>query len=176
MPKIELGDPLGNRLGTEDEKILDDHFLQVKELEDNNIEEIKKEYDLDKRKDAFDEGIVPPQLYFFYGGENLFKSFKQVCTFLSPNDKNIGFVDFLCSQKRQNIVANNSFSIHVKLGNTFYQTFNTNEKFYSFFLAQQDETKSIVSKRFSSSYNFEKYIQGYLSSFSIGDTGKYDFY
>ena len=43
-------------------------------------------------------------------------------------------------------------------------------------MAQQNETKSVVSKRFSYSYSFEKYIQSYLPSFSIDDTEKYDLY
>ena len=43
-------------------------------------------------------------------------------------------------------------------------------------MAQQDETKSIVPKRFSYSYSFEKYIQIFLPSFSIDDVEKYDLY
>ena len=43
-------------------------------------------------------------------------------------------------------MKNNSLSIHVESVNTFYQNFNKNESFCSFFLAQQDETKSIVQK------------------------------
>ena len=58
-------------LGTEGEKIFEDHFLRVKELEDKNIEEIKEEYEFDKIKDAFDEGAIPRQLDFFYGEEYL---------------------------------------------------------------------------------------------------------
>ena len=58
----------------------------------------------------------------------------------------------------------------------FLPEFNTNENFYSFLLAQQDETKSIVPKQFSCSYSFEKYIQIYLPSFSIDDAEKYDLY
>ena len=73
-------------------------------------------------------------------------------------------------------MTNNSLLIHVESGNIFYQSFNTNENFYSFLLAQQDETKSIVSKQFSYSYSFEKYIQSYLPSFSIDGVEKYDFY
>ena len=41
---------------------------------------------------------------------------------------------------------------------------------------QQDETKSIVPKRLSYSYNFEKYIQSYLPSFSRDDLEKYNLY
>ena len=76
------------------------------------------------------------------------------------------FVDFLCSDRDQT-------SIHVESGNIFYQNFNTNENFYSFLLAQQDETNSVVPKRIFYSYSFEKF---YLPSFSIDDAEKYDLY
>ena len=48
-PKIELGDGLANVLGMEGGEILND-FLQEKELKDENIEEIKEEYEFDKLK------------------------------------------------------------------------------------------------------------------------------
>ena len=73
-------------------------------------------------------------------------------------------------------MTNKSLSIHVESRYIFYQNFNTNETFYSFLLAQQDETKSVVPKRISYSYSFEKYIQSYLPSFSIDDAEKYDLY
>ena len=59
-------------------------------------------------------------------------------------------------------MTNNSFSIHVESGSIFYQNFNTNENFYRFRLAQQDETKSIIPKRISYSYSFEKCVNKYL--------------
>ena len=65
MPKTELGDRLANLLGTEGEKILEDDFLWVKELEDKNIEEIKEDYKFDKMKNALDEGTILLQLKFF---------------------------------------------------------------------------------------------------------------
>ena len=37
IPKLELGDRLANVLGTEGEEILEDDFLQAKELEGKNI-------------------------------------------------------------------------------------------------------------------------------------------
>ena len=104
------------------------------------------------------------------------ENFKRCCDFLSLTDKNIGFVDFICSGKGQNIMTNSSLSIHVEFGIIFYQNFNTNQNFYSFLLAQQGETKSIVPKRFSYRYSFEKYIQSYSPSFAIDDTEKCDLY
>ena len=99
IPKLELGDRLANVLGTEGEQILDDNFLQAKELEDKNIKKIAEQYEFNKIKDAFDEGTIPPQPDFFYGEDHLPKNFKYACNILSLNDGNIGFVDFLCSDR-----------------------------------------------------------------------------
>ena len=73
-------------------------------------------------------------------------------------------------------MTNNSLSIHIESGNIFYQNFNTNENFYSFLLAQQDETKAIVPKRISYHCIFEKYTKNYLPSFSVDDVEKFDLY
>ena len=43
------------------------YFLPIKELEDENIGEIKEECEFDKIQNTFDEGAIPPQLDFFYG-------------------------------------------------------------------------------------------------------------
>ena len=71
-------------------------------------------------------------------------------------------------------MTNNSLSIHIEIGNIFYQNFNTNENFCSFLLAQQDETKAIIPKRIAYHYSFEKYIKNYLPSFSVDDIEKFD--
>ena len=176
IPKLEFGDRLVKVLGTEGEEILEDNFLPAKELEDKNILEIKQEHEFNKIKDAFDEGTITLQLDFFCGGEHLPENFKHACNFLSLNDENIGFTDFLCSKRGENIKTNNSLSIYVEFRNIFYQNFNRNENFHSLLLVQQDETKSIVPKRISYSYSFEKYLQSYLPLFSIDDVEKYDLY
>ena len=59
------------------------------------------------------------------------------------------FIAFLVSDEGQNVMTNNSFSIHVESGNIFYQNFNRNENFYSLLTAQQNETKAIIPKRVS---------------------------
>ena len=114
-------------------------------------------------------------LIFFYGGEHLSESFKQACNFLLLSDEKVGFVDILFSDRDQNIMTN-SLSTQVESGSILYQNFNTNENFYSFLLAQQDETNSIIPKRVSYSYCFEKYVNSYLSSISINDTEKDDLF
>lgn len=77
---------------------------------------------------------------FFYGGEH--ENFACACEFLSPSNENREFIDFLLSDRGQNLMANNSISIHIESGNISYQNFNTNENIYNFILAQQDKTKS----------------------------------
>ena len=58
-------------LGAEGEEILENDFLRATELEDKNIEEIKKKYEFDKIEDRFHDGAILLQLDFFYGGEHL---------------------------------------------------------------------------------------------------------
>ena len=118
--------------------------------------------------------LFQKQLEFFYGGDN--DNFVQACNLLSPNEDNNEFISMLCSDQGQNIMTSNSLSIHIESGNIFYQNFNTNENFYSFLLAQQDETIEIIPKRIAYHYSFEKYIKNYLPSFSVDDVEKFDLY
>ena len=46
--------------------------------------------------------------------------------------------------------------------------------FYSFLLAQQDETKKIIPIRIAYHHSFEKYIKSYFLSFSIEEAEKFD--
>ena len=98
---------------------MEDNFVTLKELEEKTLENIKEEYNFDVIKDAF----VPHQLEFFYGGDN--DNFIRGCNFFSINEDNNEFVSFLCSDRGQNIMTNNSLSIHIESGNIFYQNFNT---------------------------------------------------
>ena len=95
---------------------------------------------------SFDEVSVHPQLDFFYGGSN--KNFFQACNFLSPNNNIREFFAFFIFDIGQNMMTNNSLSIHIESRNIFYQNSNTNENFYSFLLAQQAEKKSNNFKTF----------------------------
>ena len=161
LPELELIDSLANILGAEAEDILKENFVNSKKLEDEALENIKEEYGFEEIKNAFDEASVPEQLEFYYGRNN--ENFVRACNFLSLNEDNNEFVSFLCSDNGQNVMTNNSLSIHIKSGNIFYQNFNTNENVYSFVLAQQDETK-------------EKFIKNYFLSFSSDNIEKFDLF
>ena len=124
---------------------MDDQFVNSEGLEEKTIGQIKEEYNFDKIKDGFDHAAVPVQSEFFYDGDN--ESFVKACNFLSSNEDKNEFVSFLCSDRSQNIMADNNLSIHIESGNLFFQNFNTNENFYSFLLAQQDETNKKLYRK-----------------------------
>ena len=163
-----------NVLGAEAEDVLKENFVNSKKLEDETVENIKEEYNFEEIKDAFNEPSVPQNLEFLYSGDNY--NFVQTCNFLSLNEDNNEFISFLCSDYGQNIMTNNSPSIHIESGNIFYQNFNTNKIFYSYLLAQQDEAKAIIPERVECHYSFEKCIKNYLPSFSVDDVEKFDLY
>ena len=68
-----------NFFSADTEKILTDDYVNNKELQDKTLEQIKEEYKFDEIKDAFDKGIIPSQLEFFFGGDN--DIFVQACNF-----------------------------------------------------------------------------------------------
>ena len=58
---------------------------------------------------------------------------------LGLNRDNRKLIDFICSEEGEKMMQDYSVSIHVEAGDAFYNNFNTNESFYDFLLAQQDE-------------------------------------
>ena len=173
-PKLELGYSLLNTLCVEADDILDQEFINIKQQEDEVLEKIKEEYDFDEFKDVFDEGTVPQQLDFFYGGEN--SSFNRTVEFLSLSNENREFIVFLAFDLGQNLMTNNSLSIHIENGDIFYQKFKAGENFYNFLIAQQNDQTTTVPKRFSYHHSFEHYVQNFLLLFSLDDVNKFDLY
>ena len=127
--RLGLGDVLLNQLGVEANDILKQKYVNKKREEYAVLEQIKEDYSFDEIKDAFDEGVAPHQLDFFYGGEN--SNFNQDIEFVSPSNENREFIAFLRSDQGQNLMANNSLSIHNESGDI--QNFNTGENFLQFF-------------------------------------------
>ena len=126
LPEIEIYDPLLNILSKNAENLLTDDCVNDKILEDKTLEQIKEEYDSDEIKDVLDDRMAPPPP-------------THTSPFLSLNKDNNEFVSFLCSDRGQNIMKNNSLSIHVESRDIFYKDFNTGENFCNFLLAKQDK-------------------------------------
>ena len=64
--ELELGDGLIENLGVTAEDLLDTKNITKKEEEDAALEQIKEKYGFQDIKDAFDDGYVPDNVYFFY--------------------------------------------------------------------------------------------------------------
>ena len=109
---------------------------------------------------------------FFYGVE--VEHFQLSCDMLNLNKNNSVFIDFICSEKRKQILNSNSLSIDIKTGQFFYDNFNTKENFYDFLIAHQDETKTNIKKKLSYTHSFEKYIKSYLQEFDFNEVDKFD--
>ena len=68
-PDLELGDGLLQTLGTNAEDLFQAENITKKEKEDVILEQIENEYGFENIKDTMDEGKVPENIYFFYGGK-----------------------------------------------------------------------------------------------------------
>ena len=86
-------------------------------MKKKTIEEIKDEYNFDQIKDTFDEGKVPPQIEFFFGIDN--ENFVNACNLIELHEDNNEFVSFLSFHMVQNLMTDNSLSIHIERGNVF---------------------------------------------------------
>ena len=67
-------------------------------------------------------------------------------------------------------------SIHVELGDLFYNNHNTEENFYRFLLSQQNDEAAFVPRKLSYRNDFESYIGTFLQAFSIEDQEKLDLF
>ena len=95
-PKLELANGLLNSLGVQVNDIFEQKFIK-KQQEDAVPEQIKEDYNFHEIKDGLDEGAIPHQLDFFYGGEN--SNFNQAIEFLLQSNENRHFIAFLLSDQ-----------------------------------------------------------------------------
>ena len=67
-----------------------------------------------------------------------------MCSRLGLNKDTENFTDFLSLDIGSQILSKNMLSIHVQMGNIFYDNYNTNKSIYTFLLNQQDEAKQLI--------------------------------
>ena len=86
------------------------------------------------------------------------------------------FIDFLFSSAGEQIMQENSMSIHLESGNLFYDNFNTQENLYDFLLNQQDENKVTIRKKIAYYKTFKQYLNEFLQSFDYEEIDKFDLF
>ena len=154
-PILELSDGLLNVLN-DGENIINYDVIKTEDLDEKDIEDIKNEYNFDGTKNTLDEGHIPEILQFFYSGDDN-ENFRINCEMLGIDGDESEFIDFLWSPKGEEIMQENSLSIHLEPGNIFYNNLNTQESFYDFLLNQQDQNKEVMKKKISFSASFKIY-------------------
>ena len=152
LPRLELNDEILN-VSKDAENVIDNDFVKVEENDDKDIQETKDGYNFDDI-DEFDNGKVPEILEFFCGGDDNEK-FRINCEMLGLTGDNSNFIDFLCSPAGEQMMQENSMSIHLESGNLFYYNFNTQENFYDFLLNQYNKNKLTIKTRKSILENFQ---------------------
>ena len=129
LPHLEMGDELLDTLGNEGEDIIDG-ALNRKEEEDLIFEKIIDKCNIPGIKDEMDEtGQVPESIYFFYGGDS--DQFVEALKFIGIQGQHREFATFLMSDEGRRLMTQNKLSIHVETGDIFYDSHNTEEKFFT---------------------------------------------
>ena len=99
-----------------------------------------------------------------------------MCTQLGLNKDNENFTDFLSSDIGSQIFRKNMLSIHIEMGNIFYDNYYTNEVIYSFLLNQQVETKQIIHATLTYRDSFSNYLKYFLDDLDNENVEKFDFF
>ena len=98
------------------DQVLEIDYQLKKEQEEAELENFKKEYNLDKLADELDQDFVPDILEFYFGSDNQ-NVFKRIAEY-SPNSETRNFIDFLTSNFGSGIIRANNLSIHIESSKT----------------------------------------------------------
>ena len=119
-----------------------------------------------------DQGEVSKKLKFFVGG--LSNKFENRVRSLGISTSSSEFLDFLQSEICADLIKANKIKIHVESGNIYHNNTNTIESKYSFFEAQEDETKKWIDFDFILSDDYDDYFMKYLINIKDGEDEKND--
>ena len=171
VEKITPAAPLLEYFNRVDE-ILRPNFIWQKEQEKEQLENVKREYQIDILTDHIDSGQVPEILDFYFGGEN--KNFLEKINSLKPNQETAFFIDFLMTDFGSQLMKENNLSIHIQAGDLYYNGTNMGESIYNLVLAQNDSSKKIVKEKLYYAGSFEEYLSEFLAGFSAEEDAKLD--
>ena len=143
--EITLSDPLLEYFKNADE-ILNDNFILEKEKNEAELENFKKQYQIDTLTDEIDQGRIPEILEFYFDRPD--DSFLTRVLDLNPNKDTVLFMQFLATDHGSQIMEQNRFSIHSTTGDFYYVGINTNESLLDFIVSQ----KNLLNKELEKIY------------------------
>ena len=91
-------------------EIIDYEYLLDQEKKEQELAEIKEEYNFDNIFDKINEDEVPEQLEFYFGGDN--QSFFENCQELDLSAENANFINFLLSNLYSVTLGESNLSIY----------------------------------------------------------------
>ena len=121
------------------DEILNDNFILEKEKNEAELENCKKQYQIDTLTDEIDQGHIPEILGFYFGGSD--DSFLAKILDLNPDEDTMLFMQFLATDYGSQIMKQNKLSIHSSTGDLYYDGVNTNESLFDFIVSQKNRIK-----------------------------------
>ena len=123
------------------EEIRSEEFELKRDKKTKDEQELIDEFSLKYLHEEINEGKVPTELEFYFGGEN--KNFFLKCLTLDLDDKNKNFIDFIASEIGEEIFLQSKLSIYLKTGNVYCENLNINESIYDFFNNNRTRQKKL---------------------------------
>ena len=154
------------------DQILNDDFILQNEKDAADLENFKKQYQIDTLTDEIDQGRIPEILEFYFGGSD--DSFFTRVLDLNPDEDTMLFMQFLATDYGSQIMKQNRLSIHSTTGDLYYDGVNTNESLFDFILSQKNTLKKRINKKLYYGGTFEQYLSEFLPAFDADADAKLD--
>ena len=106
-----------------------------KEKNNTELENFKKQYNIDTLTDQIDQAKVPKIFDFYFGGPD--NSFFAKILELNPDEETMLFIQFIATDYSSQIMKQNRLSIHSSTGDLYYDGVNTNESVFDFISSQK---------------------------------------
>ena len=110
-----------------------------KQKNEAELENFKKQYQIDTLTDEIDQGRIPEILEFYFCGPD--DSFFAKILDLNPNEDTMLFMQFLATDYGSQIMKQNRLSIHFSIRDLYYGGVNTNESLFDFIILQKKWNK-----------------------------------
>ena len=169
--EITPSDPLLEYFKNTD-KILNDNFILENEKNEADLENFKKQYQIDMLTDEIDQGHVPEILEFYFGGPDD-SFFTRVLDF-NPDKDTMLLMQFLATDYDSQIMKQNRLSIHFSTGDLYYDGVNTDESLLDFIVSQKNRTKKRIREKLYYGSTFQQYLSEFLPAFDADADAKLD--
>ena len=154
------------------DEILNDNFILEKEKHEAELENFKKQYQIDTLTDEIDQGHIPEILEFYFGGPE--DSFFAKILDLNPDEDTMPFMQFLATDYGSQIMKQNRLSIHSSTGDLYHDGVNTNESLFDFIVPQKNRNKKRIREKLYYGGTFEQDLSEFLPAFDADTDDKLD--